>query len=523
MYSDFSIILLPILALFALFFLSTRFVNSHTNSLRRLVTTVIGFEFLLALFVTVMLLSEGREPVSVSILSSDFLSGVNLSLYFDGVTCLMLLLISFVGYVVSRYSIRYLDGENQQGRFFRWLGITVAAVSLMVIAGNMLLLLAAWIITGRSLHQLLIYYSDRAEARRAASTRMFISRIGELLLCAAVCLVYLSFGTLELSELFLEAQQLQETTLMHMGIAWLLIAGAMIQSAQFPFHLWLPDTLETPTPVSALMHAGIVNAGGFLIIRFSPVVSLVPSALSVLIIIGTLTACYAGLVMMTQTSIKRSLAYSTIAQMGFMMLQCGLGAFSAAMLHILAHSLYKAYAFLNSGNVISHSMQSAPVHSEKTFSKNRYKLLLGASLVTLLAYCSVAFLFEVNFYSKPGGFVLGVILCFALTFWGQRLLTHDSRKTKWVAMVSIPVLFLAYFLGYFAIDHYFMPTSPMMTTAVSGQLLPIFAALLFCLLFVLHFQFSNSMQSNWLERLRVHATNGFYLSALANRFVNTRK
>jgi len=129
------------------------------------------------------------------------------------------------------------------------------------------------------------------------------------------------------------------------AICLLLVGVAMLKSAQFPFHSWLPDTMETQTPLSALMHAGIINAGGFLIVRLSPVVSLSPVALNTLAIVGAFTAIFASLVMMTQASIKRMLALSTIAQMGFMMLQCGLGAFSIAVLHIVAHSLYKAHAF----------------------------------------------------------------------------------------------------------------------------------------------------------------------------------
>ena len=144
-------------------------------------------------------------------------------------------------------------------------------------------------------------------------------------------------------------------------LTWLclsLVCGAMLKSAQFPFHSWLPDTMETPTPVSALMHAGIINAGGFLIVRLSPLVTLSPLSLHILAVVGAFTAIFASLVMMTQASVKRMLAFSTIAQMGFMMLQCGVGAFSIAVLHIVAHSLYKAHAFLSSGSVVSISKSS---------------------------------------------------------------------------------------------------------------------------------------------------------------------
>ena len=161
-------------------------------------------------------------------------------------------------------------------------------------------------------------------------------------------------GSFDYRDMFAAADAIHNlpTAAWHELIGILFVLGAMTKSAQFPFHSWLPDTMETPTPVSALMHAGVINAGGFLVIRLSPLVSLSPIALDLLALIGALTAMLGAVVMLTQTSIKRSLAYSTIAQMGFMMLQCGLGAFSAALLHIVAHSAYKAHAFLSSGSVL---------------------------------------------------------------------------------------------------------------------------------------------------------------------------
>ena len=286
------------------------------------------------------------------------ISSLSIGMYFDGATGLMLMLVSFVGLVVCRFSIRYLDGEAMQGRYFRWIGFTVGAVSLMVVAGNLLLFFVAWVATSFGLHQLLLHYGHRVAAHRAAWTKFAISRLGDAFLIGALVLTFNMFGTFELSELFSQVNDVVSTSQItggHAAIGWLLVLGALTKSAQFPFHTWLPDTMETPTPVSALMHAGIVNAGGYLIIRMSPLVALAPSALMTLAVVGAFTACFAGVVMMTQPSIKRALAYSTIAQMGFMMLQCGLGAFAAAMLHILAHSLYKAHAFLSSGSVIAQS------------------------------------------------------------------------------------------------------------------------------------------------------------------------
>ncbi len=359
------LLVVPILCLLATACLPSAIANTKVRLVRGFVTLLVALQCLLAFCLATGYVAMGSEPLSTSVLGT--LDASNFAgIYYDGATALMLALVSFVGFVVSRFSIRYLDGEAMQGRYFRWLGFTIGAVSLMVIAGNLLLFFAAWVMTSFGLHQLLLHYRHREAAHRAAWTKFTISRLGDAFLIAALILTFKTFGTFELSTLFESAKALAGTTALtpsHVAIGWLLVLGAVTKSAQFPFHTWLPDTMETPTPVSALMHAGIVNAGGYLIIRMSPLVALAPAALITLALIGAFTACFAGVVMMTQPSVKRALAYSTIAQMGFMMLQCGLGAYSAAMLHILAHSLYKAHAFLSSGSVVSQSLATAGAKS----------------------------------------------------------------------------------------------------------------------------------------------------------------
>ncbi len=197
-------------------------------------------------------------------------------------------------------------------------------------------------------------------------------------LLVAMILTYYCFGSFDYRDIFASAANAQfviaDKYHLLSWIGTLFVIGAMTKSAQIPFHSWLPDTMETPTPVSALMHAGIINAGGFLIIRLSPLVSQSHVALDLLAIVGAATAILGAVVMLTQTSIKRTLAYSTIAQMGFMMLQCGLGAFSAALLHIIAHSLYKAHAFLSSGSVLESAARMANASNQARQSAGRYAL-----------------------------------------------------------------------------------------------------------------------------------------------------
>jgi len=190
-------------------------------------------------------------------------------------------------------------------------------------------------------------------------------------------------------------------------LAFLLVIAASLESAQFPFHSWLPDTMETPTPVSALMHAGIINAGGFLVVRLSPILINAPAALNTLAIVGAFTALFASVVMLTQTSVKRSLAYSTIAQMGFMMLQCGLGAFALATLHLVAHSLYKAHAFLSSGSVVA-LKKAAWTPAERPAAHPGILVLTLATAVALTF--GIGSLFGINLETNPGELLLGARL-----------------------------------------------------------------------------------------------------------------
>ena len=181
--------------------------------------------------------------------------------------------------------------------------------------------------------------------------------------------------------------------------AGLLVTAALLKSAQFPAHGWLIEVMETPTPVSALLHAGVINAGGFLILRFSGVISLSTPSLETMALVGGFTALFGSVVMLTQTSVKVSLAYSTIAQMGFMMLQCGLGAFPAALVHIVAHSLYKAHAFLTSGSVIDIARSSWTPSPGDSPHPARLTIAVGVMAVAAVA---VGRLFGMTLQDDPG-------------------------------------------------------------------------------------------------------------------------
>ncbi len=513
-------ILFTILSLLALLVLSAKRANERASQLRQYVTTILAIQTVLTLVMTAVITISGEASSSLTLGAAASVAA-GLGLYIDGVSILMLTMVSVIGFVVSRFSIRYLQGEATQGRYFRWLGFTLGAVSMMVVAGNLLQFFAAWVMTSLGLHQLLLHYRHRPAAHRAAWTKFAISRIGDVFLIAALILTFQSFGTFEIRVLLQRAQELiggsQATVLQH-AIGWLIVCGAVTKSAQFPFHTWLPNTMETPTPVSALMHAGIVNAGGFLIVRTSPMVALAPEALATLAVIGAFTACFAGVVMMTQPSIKRALAYSTVAQMGFMMLQCGLGAFSAAMLHILAHSFYKAHAFLTSGSVIARTAGTSAGSAEpKPASRHGLPLALAA-LLPIIALGGLSYGLNYNLAEKSGGLVLAFLLCLALTTWGWRLLQRPEQVSVATAIAGVFGLCLAYVACFLCVDFVVASAIAEVPGSAVTQFIMFDICLAFAALFFLHVLVARGKTPGWTETWRVHASNGFYIDALYQRW-----
>ena len=456
-----------------------------------------------------------------------FEGGQIVSLLVDGTAALMLTLVAFIGWVICRYSIRYLDGESHQGSYYRWLGLTVGAVSLLAVSGSLLTMFLAWSLSSLGIHKLLTHYRERPAAQRAAWTKFAFSRAGDVFLIAAGVLVYRQFGTLELQGLFtaLGEYSLNGTsTGLLPSIGALLIAGAALKTAQFPFHTWLPETLEAPTPVSALMHAGIVNAGGYVLIRLSPLLASAGTSMTALAALGAFTACFAAAVMLTQPSIKKPLAWSTIAQKGFMMLQCGLGAFSAAMLHIIAHSLYKAHAFLNSGDVLNQAAATQGATSSQPQTTRSGLVSLGfLTLATQAVYVTVATLYGLDLASKPGGFLLGLILCLGLARWTWVAGSLKHRFAVPAALGATAVLSAIYIAGFMAIDSVVGVGAFSLSVGPTGTALAAFAAVIFLTLFLLEAWLSLNPQTawqttpKWLQAAYIHAGNGFYVDAALAR------
>ncbi len=426
----------------------------------------------------------------------------------DRLTSVLLILSTFLFAIVCRYSQRYLAGDPGQSRFLFWLCLTGSFVFALVLSRNLLLFALAWCGVSLSLHQLLQFYSHRPAALLAARKKFLISRLGDAALLASLVLTHRIFGTWDFQPIFLAAQRLQAAGpenlpgSIHLLCA-LLVFAALLKSAQFPFHSWLPDTMETPTPVSALMHAGIINAGGILVIRLSPLVSLSSHAMLALVAIGGFTALFASTVMLTQASVKRSLAFSTVAQMGFMMLECGLGAFHLALLHIVAHSLYKAHAFLSSG--------SAVLSKPEPQSQPAPPLAIGLSLLAATAISfSIAAVLGVPFLPH-----LALNAIFSLGLAQMLWSASPHFRRAWhlpLALAAAALLSLAYFALHLLAERIVQPA----TGAFSPAGLAVLAA--FLLVAVAQSRLAALARTSFGERLYVHARNGFYCNTLANRF-----
>lgn len=481
---------------------------------------------LVSVLAAVQVISTG--PLNLTIPVQPHPSYLSVGFYLDSISVVMMALVSFIGLIIARYSMRYLDGDPHQGRFFRWMSFTIGTTLLLVISSNLVMLTVAWMLTSYGLHQLLTYYPERPWAVWAARKKFLISRLGDAFLIAAVYLSYQTFGTTEYAALFAAANELQSSgnpssSLTMTLIGLLTVLGAMTKSAQFPFHSWLPETMETPTPVSALMHAGVINAGGFLVIRLSPLVALSPLALDLLTLIGAITALLASVVMLTQTSIKRSLAYSTIAQMGFMMLQCGLGAFSAALLHIVAHSAYKSHAFLSCGSVLDHAKQiKMPAQRSNSIARSTASFTVAVAVGIGIVF-GTFYVLGVDILHKPGGPILGLILTLSLSqlIWNG-LLTGDLQISL-QSLLSALIVSVLYSVAFIGMDWLVAGSTAHQPDTLSPRAVPVFilVSVGFAGIFTLQSLLGRYAHRRWLKVFYVHAMNDFYLDIPA-RWITAR-
>ncbi|MEW4456427.1 proton-conducting transporter membrane subunit [Bremerella sp. JC817] len=490
--------------------------NHHADLMRRLCQASVAGVGAFLMLASLGLLFQSNITGSWSLTGSH--GPLRISVYYDVISALMALLIGYIGWIISRFSGSYLDRDSRAGQFDKWLMVCLGAILGLVVSGNLIQLFVFWILTTFALHQLLMHNADRPWAVWTARKKFLISRLGDVFLGIAIYLVYQVWGTGELSELLAKfkegAPALFDDSRVGV-ICILLVLSALTKSAQFPFHSWLPDTLETPTPVSALMHAGIINGGGFLLIRLSPLVSQSSAALALCTIIGGVTCLLGGIIMSTQSSIKRKLAYSTMSQMGFMMMQCGLGAFSIALIHIISHSLYKSHAFLRSGSAVT-----APGLSHSPISWQKRLLTTGVGLVSAsIIIVMVAFLMGVDGTPSMAEMLLGLVTLVALTHLISEAISSGSPRLALIGMTASTLIVAIYFLSHAALDGLTRDVlaHDSVGTSLSSQIVIGIVAIGFVSLGIIEIAKDHLANSRILQLLYVHAVNGFYFDIAARR------
>lgn len=279
---------------------------------------------------------------------------LNVSILVDPLSVFMLLVVTGVGFLIHVYSIGYMHDDPEYLRFFSYMNLFIFAMSLLVLAADFFFLIVGWALVGLASYLLIGFWTDKKSAVLAARKAFVMNVIGDVGMVIAAFMIFEHFGTLNYVEVFKAAP----TTFSSnddgiLLITFLLLVGAFAKSAQIPLHTWLPDAMEGPTPVSALIHAAtMVTAGVYLIARCNALYMMAPFTMYLIAAVGLLTALFAGSIAMVQYDIKRVIAYSTMSQIGFMFLAVGVGVFSVGMFHLMTHAFFKALLFLGAGSVI---------------------------------------------------------------------------------------------------------------------------------------------------------------------------
>lgn len=329
---------------------------------------LIGLAFLGAIGTLILVSAQG--PITIRFYDPAAVTSfiIPIGFYVDRLSAIMMTLITGVSTIIYSYSTNYMYQDLHARRYLTLICLTDFVLICMVSSGNLMMLFLFWQILSYLLY--LLAHNHVHPATLAGAFKTFtLLRVADTAFLAGIVLAYQLYGSLEFQELFARTAATPMTISVLPGVdvsattavTFLLFIGAMGKSAQFPLHLWLPGALFAPTPVHALLHAGIINAGGFLINRLAPLFGMSSTTLHIAFVVGTLTAVLGATMMLAQNDIKKTLGFSTIGQMGYMMMECGLGAFSLAVFHLIAHGLFKATVFLNCGNVIYKARQEPHV------------------------------------------------------------------------------------------------------------------------------------------------------------------
>ena len=398
--------------------------------------------------------------------SGDFHSAWSLKV--DSLTATMLVVVTFVSSLVHVYSIGYMSEDKSIPRFQAYLSLFTFFMLVLVTSDNLLQLFVGWEGVGLASYLLIGFWYNKESANLAAMKAFIVNRIGDFGLIIAIAMIYFTFGTINFDQIFAQAANFKDHYSNFLGynvhtltlICILLFIGAMGKSAQIGLHTWLPDAMEGPTPVSALIHAAtMVTAGVFLVIRCSHLFEYSPIALSMVTFVGAITAIFAATIAITQNDIKKVIAYSTCSQLGYMFFACGLGAYSAGLFHLMTHAFFKALLFLGAGSVIHALHHQQDMRKMGGIYKKipvTYAMMWIGTLALIgfppfAGYFSKDMILEVAYMSHAPfaklAFYLGMFAAFLTAFYSFRLLflvfhgkTRCDKRTFDHAHESPPIM-----------------------------------------------------------------------------------
>jgi len=506
-----------------LFFMTSVLSGILSNSKKKLIISLTMLSAVLSVIISiaggVYIFNNGSAEFSFFELEN-----LGLSLRFDALSMLFFGMIALLAVVIVKYSINYLDGDPRQGIFMGRIAATIASVQLFVMSGNLFVLFFAWVLTSLFLHRLLVFYSNRPRAKTAARKKFIVGRIADTFLLISFILLYNQIGSGSLATIFSAVEQgtVNGVPLSLEIPTVFLVLAALFKSAQFPIHGWLVEVMETPTPVSALLHAGVLNAGPFIIMRFAFVLNQTEIASNILLLVGGLTALFASVVFMTQSSIKTALGYSSIAHMGFSLFICGTGAYSAAVLHIVAHSFYKAHAFLSSGSSVD-LIRSKRIATPDRLG-NPLLIILGV-LLTFGIYIGIATIFGVDFKNNFSLLAVGLVIVMSLTLMLTSILdSKRSFSTLLASSVLVAVVASAFF-GFEHLFHTILASQfPALTIlSLSQGYVIYFMLLLFAVALLIQLTSPLKLFGKNNSSIRMHLRNGLYINSYFDRLIGAYK
>ena len=466
-----------------------------TDSRRRLILNAVSLIIVVSMLLVTAHFFLAKEQQLTSVLA---VNAINLT---------VLSLVSFMAVILIKFSERYIRSEKRSHRYWRWLLLSLTSVSVVVLSNNLLLLWLGWVSISLCFHRLLLFYPDRPRAVLAAHKKFILARVAETCLLSAILLLYHQHGTFQLSamlEYYLSVTPGHELSFTEKVAAFLIAQTALIKCAQLPLHGWLIQVVEAPTPISALLHAGIINLGGFLLISFSPLMALATAAQWTLLIVAGLSTLISALVMMTRISIKVRLAWSTCAQMGLMLIECALGLYELALIHLLTHSLYKAYAFLSTGEAVQdYGLKQLAPQKKVTFE----------SAVICLSLALVATAAIPLFTSYQGPLSVWLLVNAALALYLVSALSHGLSRAGILA-VCIATGLVGLYMGAKALLGNLMTDLP---TASMFSAMDIWLMIMFLALFTLTVQIRVFPQRKKTQTLYRWLFSGLYLDEIMTR------